>query len=79
MGVECMSSRHQSPRLSPDHADDVEIEDVQSENLVPPDGGYGWVCVVSCFTINCFTWGAVSVSTTRMPKSHVVLYRVTGS
>jgi hypothetical protein len=28
----------------------------------PPDGGYGWVCVATCFTINCFTWGAVSVS-----------------
>jgi hypothetical protein len=28
---------------------------------VPPDGGYGWVCVAACFAINCFTWGAVSV------------------
>jgi len=27
----------------------------------PPDGGYGWVCVGACFTLNCFTWGAVSV------------------
>ncbi|KAF1938246.1 MFS general substrate transporter [Clathrospora elynae] len=26
----------------------------------PPDGGYGWVCVAACFTINCFTWGTVS-------------------
>ncbi|CAN9402135.1 unnamed protein product [Alternaria alternata] len=26
----------------------------------PPDGGYGWVCVATCFTINCFTWGTVS-------------------
>lgn len=26
-----------------------------------PDGGYGWVCVVTCFTINCFTWGVVAV------------------
>jgi hypothetical protein len=29
---------------------------------VAPDGGYGWVCVAACFTTNCFTWGAVSVS-----------------
>ena len=28
----------------------------------PPDGGYGWVCVAACFTINCFTWGVVAVS-----------------
>jgi hypothetical protein len=28
----------------------------------PPDGGYGWVCVAACFTLNCFTWGAVSAS-----------------
>jgi hypothetical protein len=27
-----------------------------------PEGGYGWVCVAACFTINCFTWGAVSVN-----------------
>ncbi|KAF9887516.1 hypothetical protein FE257_010094 [Aspergillus nanangensis] len=26
----------------------------------PPDGGYGWVCVIAIFFINCFTWGAVS-------------------
>jgi hypothetical protein len=36
--------------------ENIAIEDV------PPDGGYGWVCVAACFTINCFTWGAVSVS-----------------
>jgi MFS family permease len=28
----------------------------------PPDGGYGWVCVGACFTVNAFTWGVVSVS-----------------
>ncbi|OAF60847.1 hypothetical protein VC83_02541 [Pseudogymnoascus destructans] len=26
----------------------------------PPDGGYGWVCVLSCFLINAFSWGVVS-------------------
>ncbi|KAI9678690.1 MAG: hypothetical protein M1817_005747 [Caeruleum heppii] len=25
-----------------------------------PDGGYGWVNVGVCFSINCFTWGAVA-------------------
>ncbi|MCJ1367174.1 hypothetical protein MMC16_006306 [Acarospora aff. strigata] len=26
----------------------------------PPDGGYGWVQVGACFTVNCFTWGQVA-------------------
>jgi hypothetical protein len=34
---------------------------VPCEILPPPDGGYGWVCVAAQFTINCFTWGVVSV------------------
>ncbi|KAJ5779689.1 major facilitator superfamily domain-containing protein [Penicillium paradoxum] len=31
-----------------------------SHTSPPPDGGYGWVCVGACFSINCFTWGAFS-------------------
>jgi len=37
----------------------------EAENA-PPDGGYGWVCVASCFTINFFTWGVVAVNLTRI-------------
>lgn len=29
---------------------------------VPPDGGYGWVCVACVFLINAHTWGVNSVS-----------------
>lgn len=29
---------------------------------VPPDGGYGWVCVACISTINGHTWGINSVS-----------------
>ena len=34
----------------------------QAGDSQPPDGGYGWICVLACFAINCFTWGPVSVS-----------------
>lgn len=27
------------------------------ETDVPPNGGYGWVCVACCFLINAHTWG----------------------
>ena len=38
----------------PAHATDREY--------VPPDGGYGWVCVASVFIINAHTWGLNLVS-----------------
>ncbi|KAI0429004.1 MFS transporter, MCP family, solute carrier family 16, member 6 [Xylaria sp. FL1042] len=31
-----------------------------NESLIPPDGGYGWVCVLAQFLINGFTWGVVA-------------------
>lgn len=36
-----------------DVAQPVEKEVVDS----PPNGGYGWVCVLCCFWINAHTWG----------------------
>ena len=38
---------HHQP--SPAHSRDGEY--------VPPDGGYGWVCVMCVFLINAHTWG----------------------
>jgi len=32
-------------------------------NAQIPDGGYGWVCVLACFLVNCFTWGITAVRT----------------
>ena len=49
--VELLLGHHQP---SPAHAKDQEY--------VPPNGGYGWVCVVSVFLINAHTWGLNFVS-----------------
>ncbi|KAI9794286.1 MAG: hypothetical protein M1833_000429 [Piccolia ochrophora] len=41
----------------------LELEDPRtrlSASNTTPDGGYGWVNVGVCFSINGFTWGAVS-------------------
>lgn len=35
---------------------------------VPPDGGYGWVCVACVFWINAHTWGINSVSGHSSPR-----------
>ena len=56
-----MKENQGRPISPPVLLDDVEIENLEAEDL-PPDGGYGWVCVAACFTINCFTCGTVSVS-----------------
>lgn len=50
-GVELLRGHHQP---SPAHAKDREY--------VPPNGGYGWVCVACVFLINAHTWGLNFVS-----------------
>jgi len=39
----------------------------------PPDGGYGWVQVAVCFTVNGFTWGQVAVSDIAINSSAAYL------
>lgn len=43
----------------------------RESDIIVPDGGYGWVCTGCTFTINCFTWGMVSVS--RLRSSFLVI------
>lgn len=45
-------------------ATDVQVLESETETNTPPppDGGYGWVCVLACSLVNGFTWGVVSVS-----------------
>lgn len=49
--VDFLPDHHQP---SPIHAKDWEY--------VPPNGGYGWLCVMCVFLINAHTWGLNFVS-----------------
>lgn len=41
--------------------DAEQAETVKEKVDPPPNGGYGWVCVVCVFCINAHTWGINSV------------------
>jgi len=57
----------------PAHLNEVAGEPAKNESPpsteplvdVPPNGGYGWVCVAAAFFINAHTWGMNSVSDIR--------------
>ena len=36
---------------------ELGVADIGKQPDVPPNGGYGWVCVAACVTINGHTWG----------------------
>ncbi len=63
IGDESKSSGNASPILDPS----IDNTDSDGEEE-PPDGGYGWVCVIVCFLINAHTWGLNSVITTIITK-----------
>ena len=50
---------------------DVVVAFTEAPSSPPPDGGYGWICVLACFCVNAFTWGVVAVSLhPHLPFSH---------
>lgn len=49
--------------------DVVVVASAEAPPSPPPDGGYGWVCVLACFCVNAFTWGVVAVGL----HSHLLL------
>lgn len=51
----------------PDPPSALTLDEV--DNL-PPDGGYGWVCVLACFLVNFATWGVVAVRVKAKLRSH---------
>lgn len=51
--------------LEMNHSEVGSVEGLEPEEITPappPDGGYGWVVVGSCFTLNALTWGVTAVS-----------------
>jgi hypothetical protein len=40
---------------------------------IPPDGGYGWVCVACVFLINGHTWGKHQARFLPLPLKHSLM------
>ncbi|EXJ57509.1 hypothetical protein A1O7_07857 [Cladophialophora yegresii CBS 114405] len=66
----------------------VQVPGIENAATPPPDGGYGWVCLACCFTVNCFTWGVVSsygvylsyyLTSDAFPESRPLDYALIGS
>ncbi|KAL3434640.1 major facilitator superfamily domain-containing protein [Aspergillus tetrazonus] len=78
-----------SEEKCPENIDDERTSTVaaKSGGDLPPDGGYGWVCVASVFWINAHTWGinssygvflAYYLSHDVFPNTSALMYAFTG-
>lgn len=53
------AEKHNATYITPVEAD-LAIVATPTPVLEVPEGGYGWVCVVSISIINGFVWGSVT-------------------
>ncbi|OJJ57485.1 hypothetical protein ASPSYDRAFT_90769 [Aspergillus sydowii CBS 593.65] len=79
------SSKEIRPR-SLNHEQTTAAQEKAADDL-PPDGGYGWVCVASVFWINAHTWGINSsygvflahyLANEVFPNTSPLMYAFTG-
>jgi len=59
----CLEGEFNEKQVNSTYDDDGKKAGIEA--YVPdiiPNGGYGWVCVGTCFVINAHTWGMNSVS-----------------
>ncbi|KKK18844.1 hypothetical protein P175DRAFT_0535272 [Aspergillus ochraceoroseus IBT 24754] len=84
---EFQESCREGPHQNIDHEKDIGIPREKSAEDVPPDGGYGWVCIASVFWINAHTWGINSsygvflsyyLSHNVFPNTSALAYAFTG-
>lgn len=61
--LQCMLEEGQDPTTMQGEQKGNDMEAKYKQD-VPPDGGYGWVCVACVFWINAHTWGINSVCST---------------
>ncbi|KAK1980416.1 major facilitator superfamily domain-containing protein [Colletotrichum cereale] len=59
-GEPASNGSENSPCSPPGRGANAQPVQLDFEQERPADGGYGWVIVASCFTLNCFTWGVTS-------------------